>query len=214
MPLRTPHAIHATLAALVLLLVLSTSLPAATVSSPDGKIIVTVGVKEKLEPYPAGKRLYYSIAFGGKPILEDSPFRLDFKGMPPVAKNLVIRGEQRRAINETWKPVWGTRKQIANHANQITLSLQETKPPERRLELVIRAYDDGVAFRYVIPEQPGIKDFRLTAERTEFHFGGDQTVWAANYGSFATHQETECLVVVPFFPPRTTGWRGTVVPLA
>ena len=67
---------------------------AATVSSPNGRITVTVEVKENLEPYPAGKRLYYAVAFDGKPLLADSPFRLDFKGMPSIARDLAVDGRE------------------------------------------------------------------------------------------------------------------------
>ena len=56
---------------------------------------------------------------------------------------------------------------------------------------MFRAYDDGVAFRYVLPEQPGLGAFRLAAERTEFRFAGNHTAWAASYGSFTTSQEKE-----------------------
>ena len=164
---------------------------AATVSSPNGRIAVTVDVKENLEPYPAGKRLYYAVAFDGKPLLADSPFRLDFKGMPSIARDLAVTGEKRRAIDETWAPVWGTRKQVRNRANELALSLEETGAPKRKLEFIVRASDDGVAFRYGLPQQSGVGAFKLAAERSEFHFTGNKTVWAANYGSFFGHQETE-----------------------
>jgi len=143
---------------------------AATVSSPNGRITATVDVKENLEPYPAGKRLYYAVAFDGKPLLADSPFRLDFKGMPSIARDLAVTGEKRSSIDQTWEPVWGTRKQIRNRANELTLSLEETGAPKRKLEFIVRASDDGVAFRYGLPQQAGVSAFKLAAERSEFHF--------------------------------------------
>ncbi len=55
----------------------------------------------------------------------------------------------------------------------------------------MRAYDDGVAIRYHIPEQEHIKDFELTADKTRFTFTGNHRVWAAQYGPFRSHQESE-----------------------
>jgi len=179
-----------TLAALALSF-LAGPLRASVVTSPSGRISVRVEVKENLEPYPAGKRLYYAVSFDGKALLSDSPFRLDFRGMPPLARDLAITGEQRRTFAETWRPVWGTSSKVRDHANELTLAVQESVSPARKLNFIVRAYDDGVAFRYELPSQPAIGGFHLASERTEFHFLGNHTVWAANYGGFVSHQEGE-----------------------
>lgn len=52
-------------------------------------------------------------------------------------------------------------------------------------------FDDGFAFRYQLPERQGVGEFKLAAERSEFHFNSNKTVWAANYGGFVSHQEGE-----------------------
>ena len=162
-----------------------------SVSSPNGKITIQINIKEKLEPFPAGERLYYSVTFNDKDILVDSPFGLDFKKMPPIAQNLTIRGEKRQTINETWERLWGKNKKVLNSCNELRLDLEENKKPNREFALIFRAYNDGVAFRYYLPEQPGIKNFKLTSERSGFFFSGNHEVWAANYGGFVSHQETE-----------------------
>jgi alpha-glucosidase len=163
----------------------------AELRSPDGRIVVTVGIKERLEPYPSGRRLYYSVAFRGTAILLDSPLGLDFADQAPLARDLAVEKETPRSFDTTWERVAGKSRQVRDHGNEITLDLVETAAPQRRLSVVFRAYDDGVAFRYVLPEQPGLGAFRLAAERTEFRFAGNHTAWAASYGSFTTSQEKE-----------------------
>ena len=79
----------------------------SSLSSPNGEIQINLAVKEKLEPYPSGNRLYYSVLFRGKEIILDSPLGLDFKNMPPLARDLVFKKEKRRTINETWETVHG-----------------------------------------------------------------------------------------------------------
>ncbi|RPI24302.1 MAG: glycoside hydrolase family 97 protein [Acidobacteria bacterium] len=164
---------------------------AESISSPDGKIRVEVGIKQKLEPYPSGVRLYYSVLYNSRTLLADSPFRIDFKGMPPIAENLAVKGSRTSQGDQTWQTVWGKSKTVGNRFNELTLSLEESAEPHRRLDFVVRAFDDGVAFRYHLPAQPALTDFRLAEERSEFHFPGNPTVWAATYDSFQTHQETE-----------------------
>jgi alpha-glucosidase len=55
----------------------------------------------------------------------------------------------------------------------------------------VRAYDDGVAFRYVVPEQAGISDFKVMNEATQFNFPKDYDCWGANMGRFDSSFEAE-----------------------
>lgn len=165
---------------------------AVAVASPDGAIEVRFTIREKQEPYPPGRRLYYAVSYLGRDIILDSPLGLDFQNMPPLARDLAVKGTSRRSINETWTPVIASkRSNVINHFNELRLDLEEASPPHRRLALVCRAYDDGVAFRYVLLKQREIGEFRITSERTHFHFAGNHTVWAADYKSFVSHQEEE-----------------------
>lgn len=173
------------------LTVLAVATAQETVTSPNGRNSVTVAVKEKLEPYPSGRRVYYSVARDGKPVLLDSPFGLDFDNMPPLARNLVIRRQEQKEIRDTWRTVAGKTSEVLDHCREMRLFLEETEAPKRQLEFVVRAYDDGVAFRYYLPAQPGIRDFALTSERSEFHFPGNHAAWAGRQNSFAGSQEVE-----------------------
>jgi alpha-glucosidase len=163
----------------------------AELVSPDGRVRVSVSVKERLEPWPPGRRLYYAVEWRGRRVVLDSALGLDFLDQAPIARDLVVEGEDRRSFRETWQTVVGKSREILDHGNELVLSLRESRPPGRRLQVAFRAYDDGVAFRYVLPRQPGLEEFRLAAERSEFRFAGNPEVWAADYGAFASHQEHE-----------------------
>jgi alpha-glucosidase len=165
------------------------SLQSASISSPDGQILMKITLRERIEPYPPGKRLYYSIVFKGREILVDSPLGMDFKDTLPLARNLVLTRKEEKTVNEKWQAVHGKSRNILNLCNELHLWLKEEKEPGRRLELFFRAYNDGVAFRYFLPRQPGMKSFKLANERSEFHFASNHTVWAADYGSYVSPQE-------------------------
>ncbi len=153
-----------------------------SLASPDGSIKVTVA---------SGSQLDYSIQFNGKDVLLDSPISLNFSGSQPFGPGLAIQNVSRRSADESWQRVYGKRKQVRNHFNEMTLEVEETAAPHRRIQMVFRAYDDGVAFRYVLP--PAWGAFDLAAENTAFHFPNDARVWAVNYGGFVSSQEAEFL---------------------
>lgn len=160
-----------------------------TLASPNGSVKITVAVKEQSKGATPGSRLCYSVQFGGSNVLLDSPFSLDFKGGQSLADGLAIGNVKRRNADTTWQRIYGKRKQVRDRFNEMTLELQETSAPNRRFEMIVRAYDDGVAFRYALPQSWGA--FELSSEQTAFHFPADATVWAANYGGFHSSQEGE-----------------------
>lgn len=132
--------------------------------------------------------LTYSVTRNGQPVLIDSPLGLDLKGQPPFT-DLKLIDRQQNTVDTSAAPVWGKSAPIRNHYNELTLSFSEQAAPDRKLDLTFRAYDDGVAFRYNLPAQPGLHDFVLTRERTAFRFPGDPTVWATIYAAFQQSSE-------------------------
>jgi len=114
---------------------------------------------------------------------------MDFRYAPPLAKNLALIGKEEKTINEKWQVVHGKCRNILNSCKELHLWLREEGEPGRRLELFFRAYNDGVAFRYLLPKQSGMNAFKLVNERSEFHFASNHIVWAAEYGSYISPQE-------------------------
>ncbi len=151
-------------------------------TSPSGNLAIEVKVTEG--------GICYDIAFNGVTIIDDSPLGLEFNNMDTIL-GLGIYETTVKEIDESWERVWGKSKTVRNHCNEMVVSLQENKGQMRKLNLVLRAYDDGVAFRYQIPEQEYITDFVLASDQTHFVFTADHTVWATNLGSFKSSQEHE-----------------------
>jgi alpha-glucosidase len=159
------------------------------VRSPDGKIEATL----HLGPPAAGTAscLSYSVTYEGKPLLLDSPLEFRLEGVDGLLTELTAVKTDREAVDQTWQRVWGKCKTVRDHYNEMRVTLESKGRSQRRLAVIWRAYDDGVAFRYSLPVQSQIKKFKLTEERSQFRFAGDHTVWAADYGQFTTHQEAE-----------------------
>ena len=148
--------------------------------SPDGQVHLEL----RLQP------LSYSVSYHGRPVLTDSALNLDFKGQGPFGTVKLVSARQ-SSVNTGWKPVWGKVAEIRNNYKELDVELVEVNAPNRRVDLSLRAYDDGVAFRYKLPQQPDLDHFILARELTEFHFAGDPTVWASSYKNFHHAYEEE-----------------------
>ena len=152
---------------------------AETILSPDGQVAVTVTVEGGLA---------WQVQRKGKEVLKPSRLGLAFKGKKPFGAFEVAKKSE-RAIDATWTNRLYKKEVVLDRANELTLELREKDAPNRRLDLVFRAYDGAVAFRYGIPEQPGFELFTVTQELTTWRFDEDPIAWLTVYNGFKTSQE-------------------------
>ena len=164
-----------------------------SVSSPDGQLAVTLELKSLPGPFPPGERAYFRVKYKGIEILSDSPLGLDFLGAGPLDQDFEVVGTDRRSNDSTWENPFGPRRVVPDRYNQLTVSLLEKKPPARRVDLIFRAYDEGIAFRYFLPQQEVLETFALAAENSGFHFPKNSSALILDMGRFNTHNEGEYL---------------------
>ncbi|HWW01566.1 MAG TPA: glycoside hydrolase family 97 protein [Candidatus Acidoferrum sp.] len=143
--------------------------------SPDGKIEVTVAARG---------RLTYSVQVDNQAVLQPSRLGFEFSDGASLGSNVELSTTQRRGANSAWENKWGKRREVRDRYNELRLALREVAGVGmgRNFEVEFRAYDDGVAFRYVLPAQAAMGAFLLRREPTEFCFAGD-------YQCFAGQQE-------------------------
>ncbi len=122
-------------------------------------------------------------------MLNSSPIYLEFRDQPVFSGGLDVTLVSREAVDETWRPLWGKSEVIRNHYNEYVFRVSERTEDARFLEWVIRVYNDGVAFRYVFPENSGFGTFHLTEEGTAFQLDPSDTCWAVDHQSYYTSQE-------------------------
>jgi alpha-glucosidase len=161
----------------------------AAVSSPDGSLTISLAVVSKPQPYLPGDRIYYRVAYKGTPVLEDSPLGLDFTDGPALDRDFDVVNVEKRSNDSTWENAFGARRKVRDRYNEIVVSLEEQIKPFRKLAIVLRAYDEGVAFRYVVPKQDLTDEFNLAAENTGFYFAHDAFATALNLGRWDTSNE-------------------------
>ncbi len=145
-----------------------------TIQSPDGKLSITIQLSEKGE-------LSYSFNAFKQPAILNSPMGYsagNSVSVPSVGWN--IEKSEQHSVISVWKPVWGKRSVVPDEYNEITFNL--IGPDATKLQhlcLEVRAYNDGVAFRYSVPAEEK-NSLIATSELTAYHFAGDYTAWFYN----------------------------------
>ena len=135
---------------LSLVLLVSNSLTAVCsakdvlVSSPDGAVTVTVGVKNN-QPY-------YTMNYHSKIIV--LPSHLGFQvDNGNIGSHVKMTGKQYASKDETWSQVWGEDELVRNHYNELTVSFQEQTGAKKKMDVQFRVFNDGIGFRYILPEK-------------------------------------------------------------
>ena len=134
-----------------------------TCVSPDGRNVVSVTLVDGAPRY--------DVTCAGNALIRDSALGLNLDDQPFGAFEIV--GTQTGSADTTWKPVVGECEIIRDCYHHLTVELEERTEPRRRLHIEFRAYDEGVAFRYVLPEQPALDGATASSEATEFRFADD-----------------------------------------
>ena len=151
-------------------------------ASPDGALKITVSDSDG--------QARYAVAYKGKPLLAPSPLGLVMTG-GSLSHGLKITGASPATSDTTYDLVAGKARTIRDHYNQLSVDFQEPEGQKRQLRVVVRAYDDGAAFRYVLPKQAGLDAVSIRNEETRFDFPADYRCWGLNLGKFGTSHEGE-----------------------
>ncbi|MGD0410616.1 MAG: glycoside hydrolase family 97 protein [Verrucomicrobiota bacterium] len=159
--------------------------------SPDGALEISIATLRGQAPQDSGGQLAYRVTFRGKALLDWSNLGLALQNAPPLGPAMRIESSQASSQDETWTTVQGKSKSVRNHYNAVTVQTVETAASGRRLVIEARAYDDGVAFRYLLPEQANLREARILNESTRFRFSKDAQTWALISRGFQTSNEDD-----------------------
>lgn len=144
-----------------------------TTTSPDGKIALTFGVENG--------RPYYFVKEGTTTVVDTSFVGIDAL-QASFGKQSKIAGVHHTSLDTTWEQPWGEERLTRNHYNEMTVSLEERGDNKvLKYDVIFRVFDDGVGFRYMIPEQAGLDSLTIMEENTEFNIPGDPTTWAIDW---------------------------------
>lgn len=138
--------------------------------SPDGLLVFQI--ERSTDEFTR-----YSIQYKGKEIVLPSVL-----GVEGWSKNLSLKRVQSSSENKTWKPVYGERAVVSDVYNQEKFLFVRSQNDRQPLLLEVRAYNEGIAFRYSFPENPaGGTDIIISKELTEFTMPAETKAWFTSH---------------------------------
>lgn len=133
---------------------------AVEVRSPDARLRFVLSTDE-------GK-LRYSVHRGAMTVIEPSALGLVFRETADFGAGFRIVRSEVSEHDDRWEQPWGERRFVRDHHRALRVELARSAPPHHRLDLEVRVFNDGLGFRYRVPEQDGLGELHLLDELTEF----------------------------------------------
>ncbi|MHA4806525.1 glycoside hydrolase family 97 protein [Flavitalea flava] len=124
-------------------------------SSPDGSLKVTVDAAEKLQ---------WHLMRGAKTLIAPSSVSMQLEDGTVLGRQVKVISAKTIRVNNSFAPLHYKKSVIADLYNQLTLQCKGD------YAIVFRAYDDGLAYRFITKRKDSLV---ITAEEANFNFADD-----------------------------------------
>src|ERR1043166_4506580 len=113
--------------------------------------------------------LHYRVEVGSQTLVVASALGLGFRDGTRLGPSAVITKVSRSAHDGSWRNDFGNRRTVPERWREARLVLAERSAgaASKTFGLIVRVYDDGLAFRYDLPKSSGLGSFVLSDELTE-----------------------------------------------
>ncbi len=167
-----------------------------SLASPDGRNAANF--------YKNGKELTYSLSRDGRDIILPSRAGLDVDNwvwemalgkrdleQPACWMDMLTADSVtvHPAVDSLWTPLYGERSTVRDRFNSATLHLSRKDKSDYRLDIEVRLYDQGLAFRYFFPEHPAAIFHKVTGDLTDYSFPDGTMAWSEKWAQ-ATFDHT------------------------
>ena len=155
-------------------------------ASPDSRQEALLSVSED----NGRTSISYQTTFDGRPVILPSVLDLTIdnhiweralaKKAEPVDSwfdNLVYDSHETFSRDTVWHNRYGERSTVRDAYNGLTVHFVKKDASKYRLDIELRAYDEGIALRYILPMHPDAIYHRILAENTEFSFPEGTMAW-------------------------------------
>jgi alpha-glucosidase len=151
------------------------------VESPDERTRLTLSVSE------AANGVRFSVERDGKLLLEPSPIAIRLATAGSLDAGARVESVSEAVIDEASELLWGKTRRLRDHCHATSVRLKS--PGGSAWDIVLRAYDDGVALRYGCPKQENFSRVVVEGEATEFRLAGNPTMLFMTLDHFTTSHE-------------------------
>ncbi|WP_422921404.1 glycoside hydrolase family 97 protein [Sphingomonas donggukensis] len=142
----------------------------AKAESPDKSISVAVSIDNDGRPT-------YAITRKGKPLVNDSALGFLFTDAPKLDRYFALVDAKTAKSDTSWTQPFGEWTTIRDNHVDLTVRLKEKVRQQREMTVTFRVFDDGVGFRYTLPDQPNLHHANIAEELTEFAIAEEGTAW-------------------------------------
>ena len=146
------------------------------INSPNNKISFKVFKKEN--------RLFYTVGFPDSLVIEESPLGITRNDAQFVEKLSFVSESEIKFFNKNFKMLTGKQLECINSAKELVLTFENEQ--KAKVDLVLRAGNDGVAFRYRFPES-ATGNYEITNEISGFKLAETGKAWIEPYDSITKY---------------------------
>lgn len=148
-----------------------------TFSKPGNELTYSVNMGEEkvILPSRAGLDLdnrVWEMALG-KRDLEQPECWMDLLSIDSITRHPVV--------SRQWNPLYGERSIVKDNYNSATLHMSRKDKSDYRLDVEVRAYDEGIAFRYFFPEHPAAIFHKVVEDLTDYTFPEGSMAWSEQW---------------------------------
>ncbi|MDB5155280.1 MAG: glycoside hydrolase, partial [Mucilaginibacter sp.] len=152
-----------------------------TVTSPDKKIEFSLS-KDQLG-------LIYRLSYKGQLLINNSRLSISFKEGGTFGKDITLGKPAFKKAEETYDLIIGKSSKVHSVSNEVMIPVTEDSGLKRQLNIEIRVFNDGAAFRYVLPGKSGWRNVEITDETNTFNLANDPTALTLFRENYTTSHE-------------------------
>lgn len=179
---------HSLLTSSILLCTLAVQAEDLTLTSPDGRNTAIFSKN--------GKELTYTVNADGTGVILPSRAGLDLDNwawemalgkrdlaQPDCWMDMLTVDSitYHTPVDSTWHPMYGERSTVKDRYNSATMHMSRKDKSDYRLDVEVRAYDEGIAFRYFFPEHPAAIFHKVVEDLTDYSFPEGTMAWSEKW---------------------------------
>lgn len=154
-----------------------------TATSPDGSITLTVTTDNDARPT-------WSLSRKGKLLIAPSKLGFLMADRVGLQRGFRIEGSETARADSRWEQPWGERRFVRDHHNELLVRFRQHESwGGHAMNVRFRLFDDGIGFRYELPEQEGLSTAHITDEITEFDIAPEGTAWWIAGGEWNRYEQ-------------------------
>ena len=173
-------------------------------NSPDGLLKISFRTAEdrpvEIRPntsrpnqdnIPVADKLVYEVSYQDKPLMEPSALGLELDGSSVLGADVSITKFDFSNGEDNYSLITGRTNTVSEKYNSVILDIDERRGEKRKMRIEARAYNEAVAFRYIVPEQSSLTNYLLKSEKTEYRLVKDAICYAQILPNFRSSYESE-----------------------